>query len=60
MTETYNKKTNNMKKKDYQKPQMEVFVFQLQPKLLAGSNELDGIPGMPDFTPGGNPFDLNP
>lgn len=49
----------NMKKKDYLKPHMEVYEFQQQPRLLAGSNDLPDIPdvpSMPGFTPGGNPF----
>ena len=42
-----------MKRKEYQKPTMQVVKLQQQTQLLAGSGELPGMPGYPG---GGDPF----
>ena len=46
------------KKKQYEKPSMEVFELKQQPQLLAGSNDGSGnVPGSGDYPDGGdNPF----
>ena len=41
-----------MKKKDYQKPTMNIVKLQHRTQLLAGS----GLNDPNDYTPGGNPF----
>lgn len=43
------------KKREYEKPSMQVFELKQQSQLLAGSN---GVPdGLDPFTPGGDPLD---
>ena len=44
-----------MKRKEYEKPSVEVVVMKQQPQLLAGSNGVDPVS---PFNPGGDP--LNP
>jgi len=46
-----------MKKKEYERPTMQVVKLQQQTQLLAGSGEL---PGMPDYPDGGDPFNPVP
>lgn len=40
-------------KKKYEKPSMKVFPLRRKPQLLQTSGDL---PGMPGYTPGGDPF----
>ena len=46
-----------MKKKEYERPAMQVVELKQQTQLLAGSGEL---PGMPDYPDGGDPFNPVP
>ena len=43
-----------MKKKEYERPAMQVFMLKQQPQLLVGSS--GDIPGSNPYTPGNNPF----
>jgi hypothetical protein len=43
-----------MKKKQYEKPVMQVFELKQQPQILAGSNR--GVDPLSPFAPGGNPL----
>lgn len=44
-----------MDKKKYVKPSMEVYEFNNQPRLLAGSGD-GGLDPLSPFNPGGNPL----
>ena len=43
------------KKREYEKPSMQVFELKQQPQLLAGSNGGD-VPGNSPYTPDSDPF----
>ena len=43
-----------MKKKEYERPTMQVVQLKQQPQLLAGSS--GDIPNSDPYTPGGDPF----
>ena len=49
-----------MKKKDYERPSMEVVELKQQQQLLAGSSAGGGMNPNDPYTPGGDPFNPVP